>query len=167
MVEVEADVSAGLPAFTVSGRADAACAQAPDRVRAGAANSGHPLPQRRITLNLSPASVPKVGSGFDLAIVMATLAAVGEVPDRVVAPVVHIGELGLDGSVRWLSGAMGAPSVVRPHVGRASAEVSLTGRAADRPTAPGCVVMTGAMSMLAVLTMRRLLRRYSPQVRQA
>ncbi|MBK8469900.1 MAG: YifB family Mg chelatase-like AAA ATPase [Candidatus Phosphoribacter sp.] len=104
MVEVEADVSAGLPAFTVSGRADAACAQAPDRVRAGAANSGHPLPQRRITLNLSPASVPKVGSGFDLAIVMATLAAVGEVPDRVVAPVVHIGELGLDGSVRPVRG---------------------------------------------------------------
>ena len=71
LVDVESDVASGLPAFTVTGRADVACAQAPDRVRAAAANSGHPVPQRRVTVNLSPASVLKVGSGFDLAIVVA------------------------------------------------------------------------------------------------
>ena len=104
LVEVESDVALGLPAFTVSGRADAACAQAPDRVRAAASNSRHPVPQRRITVNLSPASVLKVGSGFDLAIVVATLAAAGEIPAGVVEEVVHIGELGLDGSVRPVRG---------------------------------------------------------------
>lgn len=106
LVDVESDVSSGLPAFTIGGRADTACAQAPDRVRAGAANSGHPVPQRRVTINLSPASVPKIGSGFDLAIVVATLVAAGEIPQRQVVDVVHIGELGLDGSVREVRGVL-------------------------------------------------------------
>lgn len=110
LVEVESDVASGLPAFTVSGRADAACAQAPDRVRAAAANSQHPIPARRITVNLSPASVLKVGSGFDLAIVVATLVAAREIPMGVVEEVVHIGELGLDGSVRPVRGLV--PMVV-------------------------------------------------------
>ncbi len=110
LVEVESDVASGLPAFTVSGRADAACAQAPDRVRAAAANSQHPIPARRITVNLSPASVLKVGSGFDLAIVVATLVAAREIPTGVVEDVVHIGELGLDGSVRPVRGLV--PMVV-------------------------------------------------------
>jgi magnesium chelatase family protein len=110
LVEVESDVASGLPAFTVSGRADAACAQAPDRVRAAAANSQHPIPARRITVNLSPASVLKVGSGFDLAIVVATLVAAREIPTGVVEEVVHIGELGLDGSVRPVRGLV--PMVV-------------------------------------------------------
>lgn len=110
LVEVESDVASGLPAFTVSGRADAACAQAPDRVRAAAANSQHPIPARRITVNLSPASVLKVGSGFDLAIVVSTLVAAREIPTGVVEDVVHIGELGLDGSVRPVRGLV--PMVV-------------------------------------------------------
>ncbi|HRW19534.1 MAG TPA: YifB family Mg chelatase-like AAA ATPase [Dermatophilaceae bacterium] len=110
LVEVEADIASGLPAFTVSGRADAACAQAPDRVKAAAANSGHPLAQRRVTVNLSPASVPKIGSGFDLAIVVAALAAEGRVPGRLVEQVVHLGELGLDGSVRSVRGVL--PAVI-------------------------------------------------------
>lgn len=68
LVHVEVDVSNGLPAFSVSGRADPACAQAPDRVRAAASNSVHPIPRRKVTVNLSPASVPKIGSEFDLAV---------------------------------------------------------------------------------------------------
>ncbi len=106
LVEVEADVSSGLPAFVVGGRADAACAQSPDRVKAAAANCGYALAQRRVTINLSPASVPKVGSGFDLAIAVAALAAVGQVPADVVAGVAHIGELGLDGTVRPVRGVL-------------------------------------------------------------
>ncbi len=105
-VRVEADVSSGLWAFLIGGRADSACAQAPDRVRAACANSGHPLPRQRITVNLSPASWPKVGSGFDLAIAVAVLSAAGELPKRVVEQVVHVGELGLDGAVRPVRGVL-------------------------------------------------------------
>lgn len=106
LVDVEVDVSSGLPAFQVSGNPDRACAQSSDRVRAAATNSEHPLAQRRVTVNLSPASVPKCGSGFDLAICVAALVASGTVDQQVVAEVVHIGELGLDGSVRPVRGVM-------------------------------------------------------------
>ncbi len=106
LVRVEADIASGLPAFGITGRPDAACAQSPGRVRAAAANSGHPLPARRITVNLSPAAVPKLGSGFDLGMVVAVLSAAGVVKDAVVSRVVHIGELGLDGSVRPVPGTL-------------------------------------------------------------
>ncbi|HVD63313.1 MAG TPA: magnesium chelatase domain-containing protein, partial [Lapillicoccus sp.] len=100
LVDVEVDVSSGLPAFHVGGCPDSACAQAPSRVKAAAANSGHPIPLRRVTVNLSPASIPKLGSGFDLAICVAALVATESIPPEVVREVVHIGELGLDGTVR-------------------------------------------------------------------
>lgn len=106
VVDVEVDVSSGLPAFTIGGRPDPSCAQAPDRVRAAASNSGYAVPQRRVTVNLSPASVPKIGSGFDLAILVAVLIAEGDIPAGVAADVGHIGELGLDGSVRPVRGVL-------------------------------------------------------------
>ncbi|MDE9367900.1 YifB family Mg chelatase-like AAA ATPase [Luteipulveratus sp. YIM 133132] len=108
LVAVEADVASGLPAFTVSGLPDTACAQSPDRVRAAASNCGLALPRQRITVNLSPASLPKQGAGFDLAIAVAVLAAGGTVPTDVVADVVHLGELGLDGTVRPVHGVLPA-----------------------------------------------------------
>lgn len=106
VVGVEADVASGLPAFSVVGLADSACGQAPDRVRAAAANSGQPIPMRRITVNLSPASERKVGSGLDLGIAVAVLAAAGAVPGDVVRDVLHVGELGLDGAVRAVPGVL-------------------------------------------------------------
>lgn len=106
VVDVEVDVSAGLPQFLVSGRPDASCKQAPDRVKAAAANCGHQVAQRRVTVNLSPASVPKIGSGFDLGICVAVLAASQEVDPGVVEDVVHLGELGLDGTVRPVRGVL-------------------------------------------------------------
>ena len=75
LVQVEADIAQGLPHFAVSGLPDTACLQSTDRVKAGSTNSGLPLPQRRITVNLSPASIPKAGTGFDLAIAVASLVA--------------------------------------------------------------------------------------------
>jgi len=108
LVEVEADVSPGLPAFIVSGMPDAACKQAPDRIRAAGNNCGLELPKQRITVNLSPASLPKQGSGFDLAIAIATLASGGTITTDQVATVVHIGELGLDGTVRAIPGVLPA-----------------------------------------------------------
>lgn len=108
LVDVEADVSQGLPHFAVSGLPDAACKQSPDRIKAAAANSGVPIPPRRLTVNLSPASLPKAGSSFDLAIAVAVLAATGGLPRHVVDGVAHLGELSLDGSIRAVSGVLPA-----------------------------------------------------------
>lgn len=105
-VQVEVHKSQGLPAFVLGGLPDRACAQAPDRVRAACTNTGIRLDQCRWTVNLSPAWLRKVGSGFDLAIAVAALAAQGEVPPELVTSIVHIGELGLDGAVRPVAGVL-------------------------------------------------------------
>lgn len=108
LVEVEADVAPGLPAFGLVGLPDTALAEARDRVRAATANAGVPLPPRRITVNLSPAALPKTGTGFDLAVASALLAAAGVVPARSVESRVHLGELALDGRVRPVPGVLPA-----------------------------------------------------------
>ena len=108
MVEVEADISSNLPAFVLIGLPDAALGEARDRVRAAATNSGCPLPGRKLTVNLSPAALPKQGSGFDLAIALAALAAAGSVAAESVERVVHLGELSLDGRLRPISGILPA-----------------------------------------------------------
>ncbi len=108
LVEVEADLARGLPGLTVIGLPDAALGEARDRVRAAVVNSGQVWPQRRITLALSPASLPKRGSGFDLALAAAILAAARAVPaDRLLGRVL-VGELGLDGRVRPVRGVLPA-----------------------------------------------------------
>jgi magnesium chelatase family protein len=108
VVEIEADISSNLPAFVLIGLPDAALGEARDRVRSAAVNSGLPLPSRKLTVNLSPAALPKHGSGFDLGIAMAALAADEQVSADSVARVVHLGELGLDGRLRPLSGILPA-----------------------------------------------------------
>jgi magnesium chelatase family protein len=108
LVEVEAHLSTGLPAFMLGGLPDTACAQAPNRVKAAAASIGRSLAQQRVTVNLSPASIPKSGSGFDVPIMVAVLVALGQIPGDAVREVVHLGELGLDGSVRPVRGVLPA-----------------------------------------------------------
>jgi magnesium chelatase family protein len=108
LVEVEAYVAAGLPSFTLVGLPDTALVEARDRVRAASANAGCPLPSRRITVNLSPAALPKTGTAFDLAVAVALLAASGQVPAGSVAGRVHLGELGLDGRIRPVRGVLPA-----------------------------------------------------------
>jgi magnesium chelatase family protein len=110
VVEVEADLAQGLPGFTMVGLPDAALAEARDRVRAAVVNCGQAWPQRRITVGLSPASLPKRGSGFDLALAAAVLAADGVLPAAALLGRVLLGELGLDGAVRPVRGVL--PSVV-------------------------------------------------------
>ncbi|MGH2912761.1 MAG: magnesium chelatase domain-containing protein, partial [Solirubrobacteraceae bacterium] len=78
-ITVEVDIRPGLPAFAIVGLADAAVREARDRVHAALLNSGYEFPARRITANLAPADVPKVGPGFDLAIACALLAASGQI----------------------------------------------------------------------------------------
>ncbi len=108
LVDVEAHIGQGLPSFSVGGLPDAACAQAPDRIRAAAAHGGTPVPPHRVTVNLSPASIPKRGSGFDLPIAVAVLAAAGVVRAPLAAEVAHLGELALDGRLRGVRGVLPA-----------------------------------------------------------
>ena len=108
VVEVEADLAQGLPGLTVIGLPDAALAEARDRIRAAVVNSGEAWPSRRITLALSPAALPKRGSGFDLALAAAVLAANGVVPAEALLGRVLVGELGLDGRVRPVRGVLPA-----------------------------------------------------------
>ena len=106
IIEIEADISSNLPNFVLVGLPDASLSESTSRVRAACTNSGLSLPGRRITVNLSPASVPKHGSAFDLAIAIAVLAASGSLNAQSVARFVHFGELGLDGSLRPISGVL-------------------------------------------------------------
>src|SRR5919197_2460025 len=81
-VRVEADVRQGLPAFALVGLPDAAVREARERVRAAIVNSGFAFPQQRITANLAPADLRKVGPGFDLALAAAVLVATGQLQPR-------------------------------------------------------------------------------------
>lgn len=99
-VRVEAHARNGLPGVTIVGLPGAAVREARERVRSGAASSGLPLPTRRITINLSPGDVPKEGSGFDLPVALATLAACGYLSPDAVREVGAVGEVALDGMIR-------------------------------------------------------------------
>ena len=108
LIEVEADQSAQIPDFRIIGLADKALGEAVQRVRNASENSGLPLPRRRLTVNLSPASLPKQGSGFDLAIAVAALATDGWMDPAAIGCTAHIGELGLDGRLRPVPGVLPA-----------------------------------------------------------
>ncbi len=105
-VRVEVDVRRGLPSFAIVGLPDAAVRESRERVRAALANAGFDFPQRRITVNLAPANLPKAGPGFDLAIAAGLLAASEQLsPDRL-RGLGLVGELALDGSIRSVPGAL-------------------------------------------------------------
>ncbi|MFH0519124.1 YifB family Mg chelatase-like AAA ATPase [Streptomyces sp. M41] len=108
VVEVQADLEPGVAAFTLVGLPDKSLTESRDRVRAAVVNSGCEWPQRKLTVGLSPASVPKAGSGFDLAVACAVLGACERIDPRVLADIVMIGELGLDGRVRPVRGILPA-----------------------------------------------------------
>ncbi|BDZ46365.1 YifB family Mg chelatase-like AAA ATPase [Naasia aerilata] len=108
LVDVEAELSNQKPGFKLIGLPDSALREAEQRVRAAIANSGLEWPKRKLTVNLSPADLPKQGSGFDLAIAIATLATTGQIPAQSAAPVAHLGELALDGRLRPMRGALPA-----------------------------------------------------------
>lgn len=105
-VAVEADVSEGLPAFAMVGDLSAQVREAQDRVRTALKNSGFRLPVRKITVNLSPAAVRKDGTGFDLPVAIAVLAATGLIDTSFLESSVLIGELGLNGAVKPVPGTL-------------------------------------------------------------
>ncbi|NMR19588.1 YifB family Mg chelatase-like AAA ATPase [Cellulomonas fimi] len=147
LIEVEAHLAASVPGFSLVGLPDAALAESRDRVRAAVSSSGIGWPQRKITVNLSPASLPKSGSGFDLAIAVAMLAGAGVCDAARVAGVVHLGELGLDGRLRPVRGVLPAVAAAvaagHPHV------VVPAANATEAALVPGAVVL-GAASLAEV-----------------
>tara|TARA_R110002110_G_scaffold2233_27_gene10136 strand:- start:2647 stop:4161 length:1515 start_codon:yes stop_codon:yes gene_type:complete len=108
MVEVQCAVTAGLPAFSIVGLPDKAVSEARDRVRTALTSMAIALPSKRITVNLSPADLPKEGSHFDLPVALALLAALDILPDDVTQNIVALGELSLDGTLVPVVGALPA-----------------------------------------------------------
>ncbi|MDK3019581.1 YifB family Mg chelatase-like AAA ATPase [Pseudodonghicola flavimaris] len=108
LVEVQCAVTAGLPGFSIVGLPDKAVSEARDRVRSALSALAIALPAKRITINLSPADLPKEGSHFDLPIALALLAAIGILPEDAVATAVALGELSLDGRLIAVPGALPA-----------------------------------------------------------
>lgn len=112
-VEVEIDVYPGLPSITVVGLPDNAVKESTARVKSAIINSGYPFPARRITVNLAPAGLKKEGSGFDLPIALGVLAALDLIPSEKLDQYVVLGELSLDGRVKWVRGALSVALAAR------------------------------------------------------
>jgi hypothetical protein len=112
---VEVDVAYGLPQWTIVGLPAGEVKESSQRVRAALTNSGFDVPVRRVTISLSPGDTRKAGTGFDLPIAVGFLVAVGVVPVEAVEGFTFLGELGLDGAIRGVRGAL---SVARRLAGR-------------------------------------------------
>lgn len=113
LVEVEADVSDGLPGFTMVGYLASEVKEAHERVRTALRNSGFRLPPKKITINLSPADVRKDGTAYDLPIAVAVLAASGVIPAQTLGQYGFIGEVGLDGELKPLHGTLSITEAMR------------------------------------------------------
>ncbi|BET47373.1 YifB family Mg chelatase-like AAA ATPase [Streptomyces tendae] len=148
VVEVQADLEPGVAAFTLVGLPDKSLTESRDRVRAAVVNSGAQWPQKKLTVGLSPASVPKSGSGFDLAVAASVLGAAERIDPRVLADIVMIGELGLDGRVRPVRGIL--PAVL------AAAEAGY-----EQVVVPECAAAEASLvpgvSVLGVRSLRQLI----------
>lgn len=148
VVEVQADLEPGVAAFTLVGLPDKSLTESRDRVRAAVVNSGTAWPSKKLTVGLSPASVPKAGSGFDLAVACAVLGAAERIDPRVLSDIVMIGELGLDGRVRPVRGTL--PAVL------AAADAGY-----EQVVVPECAATEAALvpnvSVLGVRSLRQLI----------
>jgi magnesium chelatase family protein len=112
-VQVEVDVSFGLPAFGMVGLPDASVRESRDRVRSAIRNSGFEFPAHRVTVNLAPADIRKAGSSFDLPIALGILAATGLVKRREIPETLLLGELSLDGSIQPARGVLPVAAAAR------------------------------------------------------
>lgn len=112
-VVAEADLSFGIPGFSLVGLPDAAVREARDRIRSAIRNSGYTFPRGRVTVNLAPADVRKQGPAYDLPIALSILLADGVISREAIESCVFFGELGLDGSIRAVQGALTAAIMAR------------------------------------------------------
>jgi len=112
-VQVEVDLRSGLPSFSLVGLPDAAVRESRERVRAALSNAGYKFPSERIIANLAPADLRKGGPGLDLAIAAALLGCSGQLEAEALEGVALAGELGLDGSIRAIPGALAMAEAAR------------------------------------------------------
>jgi magnesium chelatase family protein len=136
---VEADIRQGLPAFTIVGLADKAIREARERVRSAITNSGHVFPALRITVNLAPAYLRKIGPGFDLPLAVAILVASEQLEAAAVEDCAIVGELSLTGDVRSIRGALAIAEGVRRH--QLSRLLLPRARAEEAALVPGVTVV--------------------------
>ncbi|MHB8837685.1 MAG: YifB family Mg chelatase-like AAA ATPase [Gemmatimonadaceae bacterium] len=163
-VLVEVDVARGLPAWSIVGLASNAVKEARERVASALVNSGFEVPSRRVTVLLSPADQVKTGTAFDLPIALAVLAASGQLPAECVEGLCVAGELGLDGTVRPIRGALSMARLVQQRAYRAlvlpepnGGEAALVGNAR----------LAGATSLGALVEQLRAGRLTAPVVQAA
>ncbi len=156
LVRVEADVSAGLPGFTIVGLPDASVRESRDRVRSAIRSAGLEFPPHRITVNLSPADLRKAGSSFDLPIALAVLAATGQLSPDLLARAVVVGELALDGRALPCRGVL--PTALASRTSQVDVLVVPRGNVPEARLVPG-VDVRGADSLVDAL---RVLRRPDP-----
>jgi magnesium chelatase family protein len=171
-VDVEIDIANGLPSFTTVGLPLGAVKEGRERVAAALSNSGYQLPLRRITVNLAPADVPKRGSAFDLPVAIGILAASGQIPEDRLVRVLFLGELGLEGDLRPIRGAlpialalraMGCDELILPEANVAEAAV-VDGVAVRGATtlAAVCHHLAGTAELAAMRTEASTLMRDPP-----
>lgn len=110
VIEIECDIADGIPTYSLLGLPDASLQESRDRVRAALTNTGQKWPNKKVTISLSPAGIPKSGPGFDLAIALAILVADGALPQAPLEGAIILGELSLDGGTRSVRGVL--PSLI-------------------------------------------------------
>jgi magnesium chelatase family protein len=138
-VWVEADIRQGLPTFAIVGLADKAVREARERVRSAVTNSGYEFPQKRITVNLAPAYLRKIGPGFDLPLAVAILVASEQLESEPLADCAMVGELSLSGEVRPVRGALAIAEGTRRHL--LARLVLPRARAREAALVPGVAVL--------------------------
>ena len=148
LIEIEADIAQGLPAMILVGLPDTALREARDRIRAAIVNTGESWPQTKITVGLSPATLPKRGSGFDLAIAIAVLAAADALPLSSPAGKMFLAELGLDGRLRPVPGVLPAVAAAEPSL---DTVIVAAENAAEASLVPGVrVVAAGSLQEVTI-----------------
>lgn len=145
-VMVEVHLSAGLPALTIVGLPEAAVRESKDRVRSAIINSGYTFPNRRLTINLAPADIPKDGSRLDLPIALGILAASGQIEPNNLANNEFIGELALNGDLREVKGALAVARAVK----QIKRKLVLPLKNADEAARVNDLLVYGALNLKAV-----------------
>ncbi len=127
-VDVEVDISPGLPSFNIVGLPETSVKESKERVRAAIKNAGFEFPNDRITVNLAPADVRKEGSSFDLPIALGILISNGSIKQSSVDGFLLMGELSLDGTIKSIRGALSVALLAKRDISRAFSCPSITGR---------------------------------------
>jgi len=159
-IEIESDVSNGLPAFVIVGLPDAAVQEARERVKTALRNSGFSFPRTRLTVNLAPADLKKAGPSYDLPIAVSIMVGSGELKHEAAREALFLGELALDGSLRPVAGALSAALLAK---GRGLKTIYVPSEnAAEAALVPGLEVF-GAPSLIALVDHLRGTRAMEPQ----